>query len=240
MPKRVAASGTCGSGSLDRGLARNVPRQTPVVRSALAEADYFVGSLCQEDVVRGADHGGVRETGGADEEACYEGGALLVEAGRRLVQEDDVGAAREGSRDCDSLALAGGEAVGGAVDAVGEPEALEPGTGFGLVLGCAAAVVDLLGEQDVLERSGEGHEPRLLAHPAGVVAAVRGQGLSVELGEVDTGDHHRSRVGPLQACDQVQQGGLAGARATLDCYQPPAREVGVETREDLVCAGPVP
>ena len=124
-----------------------------------------------------------REARGADEQAGDERGALLVEPRGRLVQQHDVGAAGERARDRDALPLARREAVGRAVDAVGEAEALEPGARLGLVLRRAAAVVDLLGEQHVLERGGEGHEPRLLADPADVVAAVRGERLAVELAE---------------------------------------------------------
>ena len=124
-----------------------------------------------------------REARGADEQTGDERGALLVEPRGRLVEQDDVGTARERARDRDALALARREAVGGAVDAIGEAEALEPGARLGLVLRRAPAVVDLLGEQHVLERRGEGHEARLLADPADVVAAVRGEGLAVELAE---------------------------------------------------------
>ena len=134
--------------------------------------------------MRGAHDRGPRDARRAHEQVGDERGALLVESRSRLVQQDDVGAPGERTGDGDPLALARREAIGSPVGTVGQAEALEPRAGFGLVLGRAAAVLDLEREQRVLERRGEGDEARLLADPADVVAAVGGERLAVELAEV--------------------------------------------------------
>src|SRR5690606_15101917 len=50
---------------------------------------------------------------------------LGVEAGRGLVDEQDVGVLQEGAGDADALALPAGELVGALVELVGDPDALE-------------------------------------------------------------------------------------------------------------------
>ena len=159
-----------------------------------------------------------------DQQAGDERGALLVESRGRLVQQHDVGPPGERTRDRDPLALPRREAIGRALDAIAQAEALQPRARLGLVLGRAAAVLDLLGEQHVLERSGERDEARLLADPADVIAAVRCQLLAVEPAEIGAGDDERARVRALQAGDEVQQRGLAGAGTPLDGDQPAACE----------------
>ena len=187
--------------------------------------------------MRRADDGRIGEARGADQQVGDERGALLVESRGRLVEQHDVGPPGERTRDRDALALARREAIGRALDAVGQAEALEPGARLGLVLRRAAAVLDLRREQHVLERSGERDEARLLTDPADVIAAVRCQLLAVELAEIGAGDDQRARVRALEARDEVQQRRLARAGAPLDGDQPAAREGGLEARQHGVWHG---
>ena len=172
----------------------------------------------------------------ADEQIRDERRALLVEPRGRLVEQHDVGVARERARDGDPLALARREAIGRAVDAVGQAESLEPGAGLGLVSRGLAAVLQLEAEHRVLERRREREEAGLLAHPADVLAAVRGELLAVEAAELDAGDGDRAGIRALEARDQMQQRGLAGARAPLDRDQPAARHARIEALQHLMRA----
>ena len=75
----------------------------------LGELDHLVGELDQRRVVGRADDGEAALVCGAGEEGADGAGVLLVEAGGRLVDEEERRVGRERAGDRDPLALAGRE-----------------------------------------------------------------------------------------------------------------------------------
>lgn len=142
--------------------------------------------------------------------------AAGVQLGGRLVEDDQPGAEGEGSRDLHELPLLDGEILGPGhrVDAhavpgeqfLGAPPQLPPADE-------AAAGVEPV-EEEVLGDGQVGHDHRLLVDAGDLGLPGRrvpegGCGLAVE------GDG--SRVGPVQAGEDADEGGLARAVAPDEC-----------------------
>src|SRR6476646_1792265 len=124
-----------------------------------------------------------------------------VERGERLVEQQDLGVAREGAGERDALALAARETAGTSVLEVTDPEAVEVLVGL-----VAARVLDVLahgqvGEQCVVLED-EPDAPLLRPHGDST--------LCVEPGLVVTPDRASGRLD--EPGDRVEHGALPGAR----------------------------
>ncbi len=145
-----------------------------------------------------------------------------VEGGEGLVEEQQSGVRGERTGEGDTLGLAAGEGAGLGVGLLGEGEPLEPFTcpaaGAGLVLASGAEP-----EGDVVERAEPGEEQVVLEHDAD--GAFGGGDEHVGGGVVEHGavELDAAVVERLEAGDDAQRGGLAGA-------------VGPEQRDDLAVA----
>ena len=207
---------------------------------AALEHDDPVGPAHGREPVRHHDRG---QPGGEVEEAVVEGRfGPHVEVGRRLVEDEDPGAALQGEHGPGQrhpLPLPAGE-VGAAVellrqdrvpvvrqglDQLHDPGALA-GLDAGLVVGRPAGVA----EDDVLPQ-GERVLGELLED--GGDAALPGP--LVDLGQVDAVDRDAALRRLVEAAQQVHQRGLAGAVLPDDGQRLPGPDQEVEIGED----GPV-
>ena len=136
-------------------------------------------------------------------------------ADERLVEEEDVGVARERAGEADALAFAAGEVAGACVAEVADAEAVEHLVGEPVVEGAEA---DVLGDVEVREERvllEEVADASLLGWE--VVAAAR-----VEPG--DAVDGERSLAGPQEAGDDPQHRCLPGPRGPDERGRRPARD----------------
>ena len=125
-----------------------------------------------------------------------------IEAREGLVEKHDLGLGRKGTRQRDTLALATGQLVRVAVGLVLKADELERA----LRLGSGAARHS---EADV-PLDGEMREERVVLEDHADPAALRRHPRAVA--RDDTAAHgHGASLRPLEACDQAQQGRLAGA-----------------------------
>ena len=154
-----------------------------------------------------------------------------VEVGRGLVEQQQVGALREGHRDPHPLALAAGELVD---DAVGEPEGVGEGERLGdrLVVGAGpaaegsvvrvAAAADQVGDGHALGRDGVlRQQPQRAGDLLGRQPVDR---LAVE--------QHRARARPEQAGEPAQQRGLAARVGADDDGDAAVRDLQVQVAHD--------
>src|SRR5690606_18878577 len=168
---------------------------------------------------------------------------LGVEAGRGLVDEQDVGVLQEGAGDADALALPAGELVGALVELVGDPDALEELVGA--VDGARreapeptapeAYVAELAGE-DVLHHGQAVDERELLEdHPD--AAPFEPQPPAGEAREVDTLELHGAGGWLDEAVHAADQRALAGPRRADEGHDLPGRHAQVDPlQRDLAAA----
>jgi hypothetical protein len=156
-----------------------------------------------------------------------------VEAGGRLVEEDDLRLGDERPRDGDALAHAAGD-LGG----VFVPHLREADLSQGLLrprqeLGRRkpAALPD--GEQDVVQHAERVEERPALEHDAEALADPV-EGPPAEGSHVLAVDHHAPGVGPDQPEEVPEQHGLAASRASDDDHQLGLRDLEVDPAEDLL------
>ena len=187
---------------------RPVEREVPVAR----EEDDAVAGQQVLHRVRGEHHRGaaVREPAQKGEQLTGAGG---IQAGGRLVQEEDVGAREQLDRDARALALAARERAHLHIGALGEAERAE----------CL-----LHGQVHLGRRGGRWHPQRrrvaqrALERQVGVDDVVLGDVAEqpperVEVAvEVDAVEAHRPALRRTHARQRLQQRGLAGAAAADD------------------------
>ena len=131
-----------------------------------------------------------------------------VEIPRRFVREHELRLMDERAHDGDALLLAAAQPIGKAVGAIAQADTFQQRTGQrrrGLPSG------ELEREQDVLRRRQCRDQVVELEDESDVVAAEERARMLVELGDVHAADPDGARVGLIQASQQVEQRGLAGA-----------------------------
>ena len=159
-----------------------------------------------------------------------------VEVAGGLVGEQDGWVVDEGAGDADALLFAAGELAGQVLGAGGEADAFEGGAGFGLV----GHGVEVLGEHDVLERREVGDQVELLEDEADLVGAEAVEFGGGHGGDVDAVDLELAGGGAVEAAEEVDEGGFAGAGGAGD-GDPLAGDDGeggvVEGADDAAVAG---
>ncbi|CAE7229328.1 bsn, partial [Symbiodinium necroappetens] len=191
---------------------------------------------CSFGVVGGGGVVGNHDDGGAgffvelDEEGHDGVGGNFVEVSGRLVGDEDGGVGDDGAGDGDALLLAAGELAGEVVGAVRDTHPLQR-TGDAIVALPARERVDEQGELDVLVGSEDGDEVVELEDVADVFGApVRELGAG-EPGDVLALDDERARGGRVDAGDEVEEGGLAGAGGAHEGEEVAALDAQVEAVE---------
>jgi hypothetical protein len=133
-----------------------------------------------------------------------------VEGPGGLVREEQRRPVRQRPRDRHPLPLPARQRGGPLRGTVQQAQRVEQVAGPSGGLGGPAAG-DQRGERDVLQRREVLDEMEELEDQAHVAAAQPGQPGAAQLLGADTGERDRALVRPVQARDQVQQGGLAAA-----------------------------
>ena len=158
-------------------------------------------ALDQLELVRGEDDGRAR-LGPLMQDGRHHIGADRVEAGKRLVQDEDIGIVHERSGELDALLVAQRQLLHTLPGAVGDPQALEPATrrvpGFGVFYSVEDRQIAQLAVDAHL-----GVEPALLRHvPEAALGRPGGRLPAPE---------HLTGVGLEHAQCDPHRCGLAGA-----------------------------
>jgi hypothetical protein len=133
-----------------------------------------------------------------------------VEVAGGLVGEDQRRLVDQGAGDGDALLLAARELARQVVEALAQPDAAQGLFGFTTV----GHAVDVLGQHDVLQRGEIRDQVELLEDEADGALAVAGQLAGRHAGgtaEVHTADPHPARARTVEAGEDVEKRGLAGA-----------------------------
>src|SRR4051812_16689680 len=125
---------TACAGAASNAAAAMVPTNARIVFTVAnglpglrrIQRELGVGRLDDDRVVGRADDRGAVGVRGAPQQLGDRGGVGLVEAGRRLVDEQQPAAAGEGASDGDALALARGEPRDALDGTIGEADRGEP------------------------------------------------------------------------------------------------------------------
>src|SRR5690606_29027605 len=140
-------------------------------------------------------------------------GGAGVEIAGRLVAEDDLGPAREGTRARDTLLLATGQFAGTVSETVGETETGDDGVEPFLI---DLAARDVHREGDVLEGGEGGDEVERLEDEADAVAPQLGHPLVGQGRQIGVADEDRSGGRAVETCEAVHEGRLARSGGTHD------------------------
>jgi len=146
-----------------------------------------------------------------------------VERRERLVKQQQLGIAREGSRQRHTLALATGQLVGQALAQLRQTEPLEPG---GRARGIGART-----EGDLSPNGETGNQAPILRHPA-YPSPLRGQRR-----QPPPAKPHLADRAAAETREAAQRQGLAGARGAEQRQSPCARAVGeleLKTADEIV------
>ena len=146
-------------------------------------------------------------------------GGSGVQGGGRLVAQQDLGVAGQGTGDGDALLLAAGELGGIGIRLVGQIHDVQK-LQRPLPRRLLGDARDLHGKADVLE-AGALHEQVKLLEDHADGAAPLPQGPGAEGHHVLAVDDHLARGGPLQQIDAAHQGGFARAGHTHDAVDIP-------------------
>ena len=141
--------------------------------------------------------------------------ALAVEGAGGLVGEDHAAAVHQCPGDGHPLLLTAGQLVGPMVEALAQTQIGEQGLGAGLAFIAAHARVDRR-QRHVFPGAGGADQVIALEHEAEHFPAQPGQFLVVHGVHVLAGEAIFTVAGPVQAAEQVHQGGFAGTRAAHD------------------------
>ncbi len=178
----------------------------PTLRqAALAELQLLVRLLDHERVVRRAEDRGAGLARQPAEQRGHRDGIRAVEAGRRLVGEQEPRPRRDRAGDGDALALAGREPRDALLRALGEPDGLER-----LERAPGAEAADRERQLHVLACGEERDEAGLLPDEADEPPAELCAPGAVERGERRAVEHDVSRVRQLEPGEDVQERRLAG------------------------------
>ena len=146
-------------------------------------------------------------------------GVLGIEVAGGLVGEDDGGAIDKSPGYGNALLLAAGQLVGTVFEAAFDAEYLCEVVEEGAVefsLGGRAEIVDVVSDLDVAHCAESGQQVEALEDEADFGAAHLSALAVGELGEVDAVDQNRATGGVGETAEDVEEGGLAGARGTDD------------------------
>ena len=150
----------------------------------------------------------------------------FVEVAGGLVGKNQLRMIDERAGNGHALLLATGKLRRKMGDASGEAHAAEGFAGFGLV----GHAVKILREHDVFERGEIGHEMELLKDETDFVGAIAGERALVKRGDVGAVHHGAAGAGAVEAAEDVDERGLAGAGGAHD-GDPLA---GVHGKRDLI------
>ena len=163
-----------------------------------------------------------------------------VEAGRRLVQEEDARFGEELDGDAGALALPAAQRADPDVGVLGQPDGVDRGMDRVVDLGCGCRrrepepgrVAERVSKREV------GVDDVVLGHVADHAAELPQVGV-----QVDAVEAHRSRAGRGDAGDRLQQHRLAGTAGTDDRDELTGRDRerhGVQQRRSRLDRGPGP
>ena len=169
------------------------------------DPDAVGEDVCLLEVLRREEDGHAVLGGQALDLVPQRGAALRIQAGRRLVEEEDRRAVHERHRQVEAAFHSAGVAADLAIGGVGEPDALQQG---GSALGALrlAQPVEPGLELHVLAAGEEVVERRLLQRGADVAAHV-----GALVGDVEAGDRRAAGRGRQQRREHVHGGRLARA-----------------------------
>ena len=195
-----------------------------MTRAVVDDRDAVGEPIGLVEVLRGQQHGGaVRDE--ALDRLPQADAAARVEAGRRLVEEQDRRVGDEGGREVEAAAHAAGVGLGHALGGVGELEALEQLAGARLAPPREHAVEAadhhevLLAGEVLVDRGVLPGEPDLGAQRARVTD------------DVEAGDAGAARVRRQQGGEDADGRGLAGAVGAEDAQYGARRDLEVDAVE---------
>ena len=191
---------------VDYGAAYGVAEDLAVV-----EGDAAAGETRHLGIVGDHDDGvarGVEALEEIDDDALVGG----VEVSGGLVGEEDGRVVDQGTGDADALLLSSAELAGEVAGAGAEADAIEGCPGFALV----GHGVEVLGEHDVFYRGEVGDEVELLEDEADLVGAEAVELGGAHGGDIDAVDPELSGGGAVEAAEEVDEGGFAGAGGAGD------------------------
>ncbi len=182
------------------------------MQPALAEAEDALAACGEGAVMGDQQQGRALLPVEAEEQVAYPAAGLAIEVAGRLVGEQQRRPGHEGTSDGDTLLLASGEGARQVAAASVEPDGLQ-GRAHPRWIPLAA---QLEGKGDVLLHREMGQQVERLEHEADRGQAQGGAPLLVELPQILTRDHDLSGAGLVEAREQGEQGGLAGAGGADD------------------------
>ena len=147
--------------------------------------------------------------------------ALVVERPGRFVGQYDRPAVHERAGDADALLLSAGELAGVVLQTVAQPQSPQQLRGMRVSLRLRHAAVDCRNFR-VLDGAQIGHQVVALEYEAERIAPQRRQSIAVQTGHVHAADAIGSGGRPVEAADDVHEGGLARAGGAHDCDEFPA------------------
>ena len=160
--------------------------------------------------VRDEHEGGVRFVGQLAQQAKNVFAAGGIEIAGRFVGENERGPMDEGAGDRDALLLAAGELARQGGGAGSEADAFEQGGDTGFAFGGRDAD-ELERQLDVFGGSESRQQVEELEDGSDLFAAKAGEGIAVELIDAVAVEGEATGVGPVDAAEAVEQGGLAAA-----------------------------
>lgn len=165
-----------------------------------------------------------------EEELHDPGTGFRIEIPGRLVSQQKRWARHEGPGQGDPLLLATGE-----LPRVVMPPRLEADAGQGRcrLPGGIGNSGEFEGERDILGGGHRRDEVKGLENDADMTPPEAGQGVLVELGDIDSGDADAAGGRLLETGDRHQQGGLARPRGAGDTESLPGRKLQIDPAQDI-------
>ena len=142
-------------------------------------------------------------------------GVLSVKSSGRLVRHDDVGIVDKRAGDRNTLLLTSGKLARQVAETVAEVEGLNKVTEV-LLIAHVGLVAHHGRDEDVLKRGELRNEVVTLENESHVFAAEASELVVRKLGDLRAVYRYASRIGLVETCAEVKEGGLTGTGGTDD------------------------